>query len=519
MKRPLGLGGAALIVSGSVLISRVLGLGRETLLAALLGVSAEGDLYRFAFVVPDFLNYLLAGGFLSITLIPILARRIEEGDEGALHRDFSAVFRWVGTAIVVLTAVLMLIADHVCRVAFPTLTGAELDRVVTLTRIVLPAQVAFVLGALLMAYQYSKRRFLFPALAPVIYNLGIIIGGVVGSGQDSNRAAGFIWGALAGAVVGTLVLQWIGARRAGLRLAAGSSSAVRSYLTLAFPLMIGQSVTVLDEQFPRLFGQLGGEGSAAALSLGRMLNMVPVGMIAQAAAVASYPFLARLVAAGAIERSDRVTLRALRGTTLVSMAALAFFFGAATPLVRLVYEWGRFGADDSAQVATLLAWFSLAIPAWGIHQILGRWFYAHRRMWLPVLVGTTATLIAIPLSLVMFDAAGIGGLALASSIVMWLYTIALTTFWARRRPDRWRPLVATLGRTLPLAVVAGLLIRLLNDALAPRGALAALLMTVVSLVVLISVFGVGGRTLHLEEAKPDWWRRTNESDAGPDAPV
>jgi putative peptidoglycan lipid II flippase len=244
-----------------------------------------------------------------------------------------------------------------------------------------------------------------------------------------------------------------------------------------------------------------------------------VGVIAQAAAVASYPFLARLVAAGAVEKTDRITLRALRGTTLISMAALAFFFGAATPLVRLVYQWGRFGANDSAQVATLLAWFSLAIPAWGIHQILGRWFYAHRRMWLPVLVGTAATLTAIPLSLVMFDAAGIEGLALASSIVMWLYTIALTVFWALRRPDRWRSLVATLGRTLPLVVVAGMLIRLLNDALAPRGALAALLMTMVSLVVLISVFAVGGRLLRLEESRPGWWRRTNESETDPDVPA
>jgi putative peptidoglycan lipid II flippase len=534
------MGGAALIVSGSVLISRLLGLGRETLLAALLGVTEEGDLYRFAFVVPDFLNYLLAGGFLSITLIPILSRRIEEGDEDALHRDFSAVFRWVGTAIIILTAVLMLVADHVCRVAFPTLGEADLDRVANLTRIILPAQVAFVLGALLMAYQYSKRRFLYPALAPVIYNLGIIMGGVVGAGQDSNRAAGFIWGALVGAVLGTLALQWIGARRAGLRISTGNSTAVRSYLTLAFPLMIGQSVTVLDEQFPRLFGQLGADGSAAALSLGRMLNMVPIGVIAQAAAVASYPFLARLVAAGAEQRTDRVTLRALRGTTFVSMAALAFFFGAAAPLVRLVYEWGRFGSSDSAQVAILLAWFSLSIPAWGIHQILGRWFYAHQRMWLPVLVGTAATAAAIPLSLMMFEATGVAGLAIASSIVMWLYTIALVAIWAYRRPDRWRPLAATAGRTLPLVLMAAFLIRVLNDALATSGALAAFTMTAVSLVVLIAVFAVGGGPMRLEESKPGWWRNTplagsagtppnaalggetgtaNEREADPDAPV
>jgi putative peptidoglycan lipid II flippase len=304
--------------------------------------------------------------------------------------------------------------------------------------------------------------------------------------------------------------------------------------------MIGQSVTVLDEQFPRLFGQLGADGSAAALSLGRMLNMVPIGVIAQAAAVASYPFLARLVAAGAEQRTDRVTLRALRGTTFVSMAAMAFFFGAAAPLVRLVYEWGRFGAGDSARVAVLLAWFSLSIPAWGIHQILGRWFYAHQRMWLPVLVGTAATAAAIPLSLMMFEATGVAGLAIASSIVMWLYTIALVAIWAYRRPDRWRPLAATAGRTLPLVLMAAFLIRVLNDALATSGALAAFTMTAVSLVVLIAVFAVGGGPMRLEESKPGWWRNTplagsagtppnaalggetgtaNEREADPDVPV
>jgi putative peptidoglycan lipid II flippase len=276
---------------------------------------------------------------------------------------------------------------------------------------------------------------------------------------------------------------------------------------------------VLDEQFPRLFGQLGGEGSTAALSFARMLNMLPVGIIAQAAAVASYPFLARLVAAGEPERTDRVTSRAVRGTTFVSMAALAFFFGAASPWVRLVYEWGRFGESDSTQVATLLSWFALAIPAWGIHQVLGRWFYAHRRMWLPVLVGTAATLAAIPLSFVMFDAAGVEGLAIASSLVMWLYTIALTLIWGHGRPDRWRPLVATAVRTLPLALVAALLIRVLNDSVAPPGALGAFVMAVLSLVLLVAVLGVGGRPLRLEESRPSWWRRANEQEADPDAPV
>jgi peptidoglycan biosynthesis protein MviN/MurJ (putative lipid II flippase) len=140
-------------------------------------------------------------------------------------------------------------------------------------------------------------------------------------------------------------------------------------------------------------------------------------------------------------------------------------------------------------------------------------------MWLPVLVGTVATVVAIPLSLVMFDAAGVEGLAIASTLVMWLYTIALALIWGHRRSDRWRPLATTVVRSLPLALVAALLIRVLNASLAPSGALGALLMAVVSLAVLVTVLVLGGRLLRLEESRWGWWRRANEREADPDAPA
>ena len=126
--RPVGVGTAAAIVSGSVILSRLLGLGRETLLAALLGVTAEGDVYRYAFLLPDLLNYLLAGGFLSITLIPLLSRRIEEGNSEQAQFDFTAVFRWVSVAIAALTAGLFIFAEPVARIAFASIPETDLPR-------------------------------------------------------------------------------------------------------------------------------------------------------------------------------------------------------------------------------------------------------------------------------------------------------------------------------------------------------------------------------------------------------
>lgn len=499
------LGQATLIVSASVLLSRVLGLGRETLLAALLGVTAEGDVYRYAFLIPDFLNYLLAGGFLSITLIPLLAQRVEEGNELQARHDFTAVFRWVGLAIVVLTALLMIGTGAVAGLAFPTLAPPELAEVVRLTRIVLPAQIAFVLGSLFMAYQYVQKRFLIPALAPLLYNLGIIGGGLITAGRTDNRADGFVWGALVGAVAGTLLLQWAGARSAGLRFARGTSKAVPRYLALAFPLMVGQSVAVLDEQFPRFFGQLAEAGATSALSLARMLNMLPIGIIAQAAAVASYPFLAGLVAAGDDAETDRLTDRALRGSIVASLLAAAMVVGAARPLVTLVYQWGRFDAADAETVSALLVWFALAIPAWAIHQVLGRWFYAHQRMWLPVTVGTAATLLAIPLTFWFFDLGGVAGIAVASSVVMWAYTLGLVIAWSRKRVDRWRPLTLLVARTVVPAAAAAWAVRLIVDRMPAVGRVPTLLGCGVALLVGVAVFSVGGRPLGIDETQARWW--------------
>ena len=456
MSRPMKIGAAAAIVSASVLLSRLLGLGREALLAALIGVNAEGDLYRQAFLIPDFLNYLLAGAFLTITLIPILSRHLEREDPEAASRAFTSVFRFVSWAIVGLTVVMWLAADPLVSLVFPEVPDP--DRLVSLTRIVLPAQVFLVVGALLMAVQYSHRRFALPAIAPIVYNLGIIAGGLIGAAIGETGPEGFLWGAVAGSAVGNFGLQWFGARRTGtwFTTVASGHSAVREYLLLALPLMLGQSIAVLDEQFVRFFGQVD-EGATAALSFARQLNMVPVGVIAQAAGVAAFPFLARLAAGGDTDGLIHTTGRAARNTVFVAAGATAALVVLARPVVRLLYQYGEFTAADGELVSGLLVIYALSIPAWGLHQILSRHFYAKRMMWRVVLIGTVGTLIAIPVWLALYEAMGIQGFALASTLVMTTYAIALLVAWGL--DSGWAPvraLVPSMLRGLAAAGIAAL---------------------------------------------------------------
>lgn len=446
---------AAAVIAASVLLSRILGLGREALLAALFGVSEEADLFQQAFLIPDFVNYLLAGAYLTITLVPILSRHLEAGDPGAASRAFTSVFRFIAVAIVALTALMWVLAGPLVDLIFPGVDQPE--RLVSLTRVVLPAQVFLVLGALLMAVQYTHKRFVIPAAAPLVYNLGIIGGGLVGWAMGDPSPRSFLVGAVAGAAVGNFGLQWFGARRTGTWFTAtpGEGSAVREYLLLALPLMIGQSVAVLDEQFVRFFGQVD-EGATAALFYARRLNMVPVGVIAQAAGVAAFPFLASLFARGAGSELVETTGRAARKTIWVAAAATAGLVAVARPLVRLVYRYGEFTGDDVEQVAGLLVIFAFSIPAWGLHQLLARHFYAKRKMWTPMLVGTVFTLVAVPLWLGLYELMGVEGLALASTLVMIGYALGLLAAWGRDSGwDPVRRLGPALLRSTVSAVVAG----------------------------------------------------------------
>jgi len=454
------LGTAALIVSGGVLLSRILGQLREIVFAGLLGASGVTDQYVAAFRIPDFLNYLLAGGFLSITFIPIFARYLADEDEDGGWAALSAILRPITFAILGLVVVGFVVAPSVIEAIYPEFTPGQVAATVRLTRIVLPAQIFFVLGALFSAVQYAKGVFTIPTLAPIVYNLGIIAGGVAHAAvTGAPDPEGFIWGALGGALIGNFALQWWGAHRVGMRLMRVSwrHPALRQYFAIALPLMIGQSIVVLDETFMSTFGGLVGEGAQTQLLYARRTMFVPIGVVAQAAGVAAYPFLARLFAERRHREMADTVDRTLRWVLALSIMAAGAIAALTVPTIRTLFERSAFQPDDTIAAASALFFYSLAIPIWGGLQVLTRAFYARSQMWAPVVVGSVATAAAIPTYWLMQHRFGLEGVASASVIVLGLYTAALGVLWFREDAHRGR-FVAVLdgaGRALPLAVIGG----------------------------------------------------------------
>jgi putative peptidoglycan lipid II flippase len=454
------VGAAAILVAGGIMLSRLLGIIRDMIFAAMLGADGVTDVYVAAFRIPDFANYLLAGGFLTITFIPIFAKYMADDEEDAGWRGFTAIVRWLAIGIAALIAIAWVATPSLVNWLFPDFTPDQVDSTIQLTRIVLPAQFAFVVGAMFAAVQYAKGVFTIPTLAPIIYNLGIIAGGIsyaMVTGEPDP--AGFIWGALIGAFVGNFAIQIWGAKRVGMKLymkAPWRHPAVIAYIVIAFPLMLGQSVVALDEFFMSVFGGMVGEGAQTHLQFARRTMFVPIGVIAQAAAVAAYPTLARLFAEGNRPELLRTVNKAMRYVLVLSIVAAGFVAAVSVPAIRVLFERGSFTADDTSAAASALFMYAFGIPVWGALQIITRAFYAKKEMWTPVIIGTAITILAVPLYFVMHSAFGIEGVAITSVITLGAYTAVLMGVWYKPRDarDGLAPMLVGAGRAIPLAVPA-----------------------------------------------------------------
>jgi putative peptidoglycan lipid II flippase len=232
--------------------------------------------------------------------------------------------------------------------------------------------------------------------------------------------------------------------------------AVRAYFLLALPLMVGQSAVALDEQWPRYFGQFVGSGAQSSLYYARILNMLPVGVIAQAAGVAAFPFLAGLFSAGKSAEMRAVVVRSVRATVAVAGLASALVIVMAFPLVRIAFQWGAFERGDTDAVSRLLVFYAFSIPFWAAHQVYTRAFYAQQRMWTPVVIGSVITAAVIPSMFYAVDRFGASGIAVVSTISIALYTVAIAAAWHWGHVRSEGPEVGrSLARTFASAAVAG----------------------------------------------------------------
>ena len=178
MSRRIGI--AAAIWAVGILLSRVIALVREAVFGRIVGGGDGAGLYQAAFTIPDFLNYLLAAGALSIVFIPMFAGYLERGEEERGWRAFSNISTVIGLFLLIATALAWLAVPYVNAWWFAGFGAEDLAQLDAMTRVLLPAQIFHVLGGLLSAALQARGRHALPAMAPLVYTGAIIVGGLVG---------------------------------------------------------------------------------------------------------------------------------------------------------------------------------------------------------------------------------------------------------------------------------------------------------------------------------------------------
>ncbi len=343
-----------------------MGLVREQIIGRTLGATRQADLYFASFTLPDFLNYLLAAGALSIVFIPIFVEYVERGEHDGAWRALSAIANFIlvvgGTAI----ALLMFFARPLAGFVAPGFTGVgELETLTHLIRIILPAQFFLVVGGLLSAALQAQDRHLLPAMAPLIYSAGIIAGGLIGS-HFGQSADGFAWGVLIGAAFGPFALPLCGCICCNMRWHPVFSFAnpdLKKYLWLSIPIMIGFSIVVVDEWIVKNQASYLPPGALSYLQYGRTLMKVPIGVFGMAIGVASYPTISRMVAAGSVVEAYGTLAHAVRLMLFVTFAAQVCLTLAGFEAAYLI--WGflshRFSTADAEAAGSVLAFLCLGL--------------------------------------------------------------------------------------------------------------------------------------------------------------
>ncbi len=455
------VGVAALIMMASVLLSRVIGLLREIVIARYGGAAAEVDAYSIAFVIPEILNHVVASGFLSVTFIPIFSKYLTEEREAEGWKVFSTILSVFGIFLFVLITIAWLLAPWLVPLFAPGIENAGILRsAIRMTRIILPAQLFFFAGGLLMAVQFAKEQFKLPALAPLIYNVGIILGGI--ALYRWVRMEGFAWGALAGAFIGNFLMQYFGAKRAGMNLFFDFNlhhPDLKKYILLTLPLMVGLTMTFSTEFFARFFGSYLPEGGVAAINYALRVMFILVGFFGQAAGVASFPYLARLAAENKIAEMNQLLNDTLRRYIALVIPFSALLIVLRHEIIFILFQRGRFDALATARTAEALAFLSIGAFAFAAQTVVVRGYYAAQNTLFPTIIGTLAVAASLPLYWLGVHEFGEKGLALAIAVSAILQVTFLFALWnCRSQNSGGKKVFAFFAKIISLSAMIGALL-------------------------------------------------------------
>ena len=426
-----GVGRAGTIMVASLLLSRVLGLVRDSVISGYFGRTEFTDAYRLAFQIPDLLFMLVSGGALSSAFIPVFSEYWHTGREKEAWKVFSTVLTIMSAIVFAFIAMCFVFALPIAKIvaAGKVATNPEiLPLIAKMSQILLPAQYAFFIGGLMMGTLYARRVFSIPGLGPNIYNIGIIFGAAVVGHYMGRGVEGMCWGATVGAILGNLVIPFAVIRKMGMDFQPSFDTkheGVRKVFKLMLPVILGLSLPSVFGMIMQFFGSYYDKGTNSTLDYANKLMQAPLGIFGQSLALAVFPVLTQFFTQGKMDLFRRQLDSTMRTVMYLTVPASVLMAMMAPQLVSAFFKHGAFKAEDVGPTAVCLRLFCIGIWAWCLHPVIMRAFYSIQDTKTPVIIGTVTTGIFVLLILALRGSMGYLCLPLAGSIAPMIMVVMM----------------------------------------------------------------------------------------------
>lgn len=432
--RRLSIQLAATLLAGSSLLSSLLGLFRDRLLMTnYYDTYKTGiDAYTVAFIIPDFMFFLLVSGALSVTFIPVFNERLSRGNKKSAWQLSSSLINFMALLTFVASILIIIFADPLVKyVVGPGLDEAGHGLAVSMMRVIAINPFLFAISSVIASMQQAVGRFFFFALAPMIYNLGIIFGITVLANGISIFGVtifqGGIMGVALGVVIGSilqLIISSIGLIGLGFDYEFKifwKNHGFQQVLKLLPPRSIDQGIDYFNTIVESNLATRLGSGIVTAYNRATTLHMMPITLIGVAISTAAFPKMTERLGQGRPDLFRKELQAVLRVIIWLALPAAVLVFLCRGYIVTFIKNGGE------ATIASILGVLAVAILFRSIYQIASRSFYAQQDTRTPLYISifTIGLNIALAIYLGRQEALGIIGLAMAQSIVAFVEVVIL----------------------------------------------------------------------------------------------
>jgi putative peptidoglycan lipid II flippase len=504
------------VISVATMMSRVLGVARESALAYVFGASAtmQMDAFNVAFRVPNLLRDLFAEGAMTAAFVPSFTRVMTARGREAAWRLGSLVINTLLLVTGVVVVLGMIYAEPITRAitsgeAYGTQPG-KLELTAYLTRIMLPFVTTIAVAVALMGMLNSLRRFFVPALSPAMFNVATIASAfglvplmpMVGLPPITGIAIGTLLGGL-----GQILVQWPSLHREGFRYQAVldfRDPDLREILRLLGPGTLGLAAVQINVFVNTYLATTQEQGAVSWLTYAFRLMYLPIGLFGVAIATAAIPDLAKYAASHDVTAMRRTISSGLRMMLMLNVPATVGLIVLADPIVALLLERGEFLPRDTAATAAALMFFAPGLLGSSIVKLASPSFYALRDARTPVIVSVITVAANLGLNLVLIRVMGFRGLALGTAIASVLNAGLLLWLLGRRLEglEGRRIAIASLKITIAsvlMGAAAYAASQWLPGVVSGPGELAKLLRVSVSIGAGVLVLLVSARLLRIAE--------------------